>query len=164
MWHCVADVSQRLFRSYWGIIAYTPHPATAGYCLPFTTYRSHRILSKSGYLPCDGFPSSWCQVRIPWFFTAFQNLQITLWLVGYDGFCQKHETLCVGCHKYFTIAGLLGGVWRPAASSSHSAVRATTAKIPIFLNESPFSYSFLWDFAVKSMRNGANRSQKQSIA
>lgn len=116
------------------------------------------------HLPCDGFPSSWCQVRIPWFFTAFQNLQITLWLVGYDGFCQKHETLCVGCHKYFTIAGLLGGVWRPAARSSHSAVRATTAKIPIFLNESPFSYSFLWDFAVKSMRNGANRSQKQSIA
>lgn len=73
------------------------------------------------------------------------NIKIRLvgYDVGYDGFCQKHETLCVGCHKYFTIADLLGGVCRPAARSSNSAVRATTAKILMLLNESPFYYSFL---------------------
>lgn len=104
---------RRQFTSPRGIVGYyTPHPTPAGYCFLFTSSRSHTglRLNKSGYLPFDAFPSSWCQVRIPWFTTAFQNLQIPLWLGGYDGFCQEYETLCVGCHIYLAIADLSGEV------------------------------------------------------
>lgn len=98
---CRGSYRRRQFRSQRGVIIYnTPHPTPAEYCFPFSNSRSHTVvcLNKSGYVPHNSFPSSWCQVRIPWFITAFQNLQITLWLGGYDGFCQKHEALCVGCH------------------------------------------------------------------
>lgn len=152
---CSRCISQRQFRSFWGSLhklLTLPQLGIAFHSPPVEATEFY-LWVKMVYLPCDGFPSSWCQVRIPWFVTTFQNLQITLWLVGSDGFCQKHETLYVACHKYFTIADLLDGVCRPAAKASNSAVRATTShyrdKIPMLLNDSPFYYSFLWDFAIK---------------
>lgn len=74
VWHCVADVSLRdrsevpgeslhtlLTLLQLGIAFHSPPVGSTEFYL----------WVKMVYLPCDGFPSSWCQVRIPWFITAF---------------------------------------------------------------------------------------------
>lgn len=144
MWHCVADVSLRdssevtggslhipLILPQLGIAFQSPPVGAAEFYVWVKVVTCPMIV----FLQTD---VRWWSHDLSLLFRPYK-----FQLVSYDGFYQKHEALCVGCHKYFTIADLLGGIWRPAARSSHSAVRATTAKIPMFLNESPFYYSFL---------------------